>query len=359
MSLVGLSALSVALPATVRTNDHWRTRHPQMVADAEKHALAKLWAADGRGSAFERAMAPYGADPFKGSQRRHVALDDDASVALHEQAIDALVSCWSGTKDDFDFAIVSSMRPDSIAVGDAAWLARRIGLRCPAINVETACSSALMDLDLACSLVETGRASRVLVSVACTYARDVEETSSLAWFLADGAGAFVVERREGVAQPLGMHRISTRETCGAFVHELVDDGGRPRMRMRTNRSAGAVLHDTAEPYLRAACDRATSQAGVSLSDIGLFVFNTPTAWYADFCADVLGVDRDKTVSVYEETTNIGPALMTANLQSAVRQRKVSAGDLVLIYTVGSASTAMAMVLRWGDVAVSGVGRDQD
>jgi len=298
-------------------------------------------------------MAPFSADPFKGSKQRHVALEDDASVKLHAQAIDALLSCWPGTKDDFDFAIVSSMRPDSIAVGDAAWLARRIGLECPAINLETACSSALMDLDLACSLVETGRASRVLVSVACTYARDVEETSSLAWFLADGAGAFVVERRDGVAQPLGVHRISTRESCGAFVHELVLDHGNPTMRMRTNKSAGAVLHDTAEPYLRAACDGALSKAGVGLSDVGLFVFNTPTAWYADFCAEVLGIDRAKTVSVYDQTTNIGPALMTANLQRAVRKQQVAPGDLVLIYTVGSASTAMAMVLRWGEVPVSG------
>ena len=153
MNPVGLSALSVALPPTVRTNEHWRTHHPRMVEDAEKHALAKLWAVSGRASAFEQAMAPFSADPLKGSQQRHVALEEDASVTLHAQAVDALLTCWPGSMDDFDFAIVSSLRPDTLSVGDAAWLARRIGLRCPAINLETACSSALMDLDLACSLV--------------------------------------------------------------------------------------------------------------------------------------------------------------------------------------------------------------
>ncbi len=352
MNNIGLSALSVALPTTLRTNDHWRQHHPDMVRDAEQHALARLWATDGTGSVFERAMAPYGADPFKGSLERRVELSETASVDLHVQAVEALVEAWSGGLEDFDFAIVASMRPDTIAVGDASWLARRLDLGCPAINLETACASAVMGFDLACSLVETGRANRVLVSVSCTYARDVEETNSLAWFLGDGAGAFVVERGPGVARPLGAHRISTRETCGAFVHELVTHDGEPRMRMRTTRGAGAILHETAEPYLRQACDGALSDAGVSLSDIALCVFNTPTAWYADFCADVLGIDRAKTISVYPRTTNIGPALMAANLHHAASTGRLHAGDLVLVYAVGSASTAMAMVLRWGDVELS-------
>ncbi len=352
MTNAGLSALSIALPSTLRTNDYWRTHHPQMVLDAEQHALAQLWATEGKGSLFERAMAPYAADPFKGGSERRVALSETASVDLHVMAIEPLVQAWSGGLEDFDFAILSSMRPDTIAVGDAAWVGRRLGLACPAINVETACSSAVMGLDLACSLVDSGRANRVLVSTSCTYARDVEETNSLAWFLADGAGAFVVERGDHVATPLGVHRISTRETCGAFVHELVGEGGEARMRMRTTRGAGAVLHETAEPYLRRACEGALRDAGVSLSDIVLCVFNTPTAWYADFCADVLGVDRAKTVSVYAKTTNIGPALMAANLHHAASQGRLQPGDLVLVYAVGSASTAMAMVLRWGDVALS-------
>lgn len=352
MNTAGMSALSVALPATIRRNEYWRVHHPEMVAAAEEHALARLWASAGEGSTFENAMAPFAGDPFKGSTMRHVAEGDDASVGLHAQAIEGVLECWPGTIDDFDFAIISSMRPDSIAVGDASWLARTVGLTCPAVNLETACSSALMAFDFACSLVETGRANRVLVSAACTYTRDVPSSSSLSWFLGDGAGAFVVESGTHVASPMGAHRISTRETCGAFVHELVVEDGVPQLRMRTRRDAGTVLRDTAEPYLRAAADGALSQAGVSMSEIDLFVFNTPTAWYADFCCDALGVPRERSISVYPRTTNIGPALMTANLHAAATQGRLAPGSTVLIYTVGSASTAMAMVVRWGEVALS-------
>ena len=188
MNTAGMSALSVAAPATIRRNDHWRVHYPEMVAAAEEHALARLWSRSGDGGAFETAMTPFTGDPFKGSSVRHVIDGEGASIELHAQAIAGLLECWPGSLDDFDFAVVCSMRPDSIAVGDASWLARRVGLNCPAINLETACSSALMAFDLACSLVETGRASRVLVTVACTYTRDVPTSSSLSWFLGDGAG---------------------------------------------------------------------------------------------------------------------------------------------------------------------------
>ncbi len=353
MNSVGLTALSVAFPDTVRTNDHWKRLHPDMVSSAKKHALARLWAPQGQASTFERAMQPFAADPFKGAQQRYVSHSDTASVDLHTRSIASLMDAWSGTIEDLDFAIISSMRPDSIAVGDAAWLARRAGLRCPAINLETACASAVMGFDLACSMVETGRATKVLVSAACTYARDVEETSSLSWFLGDGAGAFVVERRSGAAVNLGAHSISTQQTCGAFVHEMVLEDGRPALRMRTTEGAGAILHDTAEPFVVDACSGALRKAGVDLADVALFVFNTPTAWYAHFCADVLGVDRERTVSVYSHTTNIGPALMAANLHHAASNGRLQPGDLVLVYAVGSTSTAMAAVVRWGDaVALS-------
>ncbi len=352
MTSVGITALSIAHPPTLRDNAYWESQHPEMVEAAAEHALAKLWAPTSEQSTFDRAMAPYARDPFKGAKTRRVALSPDASVELHARAVESLLEAWTGTLSDLDFAIISSMRPDTVAVGDAAWLGRRIGLRCPAINVETACASAVMGLDLACSMVETGRASRILVSAACTYARDILETNSLAWFLGDGAGAFIVERSDTAAVPLGTHRISTQETCGAFVHELIiDETGAPALRMRATRGAGAVLHDTAEPFLRNACEGALRAANVSLDAVDLCVFNTPTAWYADFCADALGIPREKTVSVYPDTTNIGPALMSANLHRAVSEGRLKSGDTVLVYAVGSASTAIATVLRWGEVPV--------
>lgn len=351
MTHYGMSALSVAFPPTIRTNDYWREHHPDLVRSASEHALARLWAREQATSAFERAMAPYADDPFKGARERRVLAPDETALDLEAAAVKDVLAAAGRGLDEVDLAIVASMRPDTIAVGDAAWLVRRLGLRCPAVNLETACSSSVFAFDLACALVAMERYRRILVVASCTYSRDIDESDTLAWFLADGAGAFVVEAKDDGLGWLGSKNIHTADTCGAFVHELAIARGEPVMKMRATRAAGTALHDTAEPYLKTCCRGALDAAGLRVEDVDFFVFNTPTAWYAEFGADVLGVGPERTISTYPIYTNLGPALMPANLYHAASQGRISPGDTVLLYSVGSASTAMAVVMRWGEVAL--------
>ena len=86
--------------------------------------------------------------------------------------------------------------------------------------------------------------------------------------------------------------------------------------------------------------------------VAFFVFNTPTAWFAEFAAGTLGVSPSRTVDVNPKYGNIGPALLPVGLHEAAREGRIRRGDLVLCYSVGSVSTAHAAVLRWGDVAIA-------
>jgi 3-oxoacyl-[acyl-carrier-protein] synthase-3 len=116
--------------------------------------------------------------------------------------------------------------------------------------------------------------------------------------------------------------------------------------------AGKLLRDTAVGYLVTCCNGALEDAGLSLGDIDHFVFNTPVAWYSKFCARTLGVPSDKPViNMYPKYGNMGPNLLGANLYHAAREFGIEKGDRILMYSVGSVSSAGAMVLRWGDVAL--------
>lgn len=344
-----MSSLSLAFPEEIRSNDHWRERYPALVESAAERALARLWKRDSVESAFERAMAPYVEDPFKGALERRV-VGSEGSLDLAWEAARGALSARGVGPEDVDLVMVAAMRPDTHAVGDAAFLVRRGEFRCPAINFETACSSSVLGFDTAANLVRAGRYRRILVVATCTYSRDIEEDDSLAWFLADGAGAFLVEAD---AQPgyLGGAAIETSSTCGAFVHELGTLRGEPALVMSATRAAGATLHDTAQPFLESTVHAALENAQTRLEDVDFFIFNTPTAWYADFGASVLGVPREKTISTYPIYTNVGPALMPANLWHAAHSGRIRPGDTVCMYAVGSASTASSVVLRWGDCSL--------
>lgn len=348
----GLQALAVAFPQAVRTNDHWREHHPRLVEAAEGSALARLWEhQDALTDPFDAAMQRYLQDPFRGSVERRVLGPGESSVTLEVEAARAALLAAALEPDQIDLAIVTSFRPDTIGVGNAAFVARELGLRAPAWNLETACSSSVVALHTASGLVRAGQYRRVLCVSSCTYSRDIADDDSLSWFLADGAGAFVVgEEPEGYGL-LAFASQSTTDTCDTWRFDLEGGERVPRVRMRSSPDTGRVLRASSTHYLRTTVSAALERAGLRHADVDFFVFNTPTAWFLEFAERALELSPGRALSTYPLYSNIGPALMPANLHHAASTGRIARGDRVLLYSIGSVSTASAAVLRWGDVAL--------
>jgi 3-oxoacyl-[acyl-carrier-protein] synthase III len=351
-----MSALAVAYPRGVRTNDFFRQQYPDVVASAEKRTLAKIWAPPPdpamRVEAFDEEMAPYLSDPFRGAVRRRVLAPGEGSRSLELAAANSALNAAQMRPEDVDLMIVSSLMPDTIATGNATYLAGELGLRGATFNLETACSSSVVGLQTASALVRAGEYRNVLVVTSCAYSRDADPADSLSWFLGDGAGAFVVTPAREDEGVLGSKVVHTAPTCGAFQHDIaLGPDGRPKFRMTAGEKAGRVLRESSIVYLRTCCEGAMKAAGVSINDIDFFVFNTPTAWYAKFCARALGIDASRTIDTYPLYANIGPALMPTNLYRAAKSARLKQSDLVLLYAIGSASTASSVIMKWGNVAL--------
>jgi 3-oxoacyl-[acyl-carrier-protein] synthase III len=355
---VGMRSLAISLPRSIRTNDFWRERYPALVADEERKTLARLWKANERAAPvdpFELAMAPYLSDPFRGARERRVLEKGQSAASLELDAARRALDAAGLRADQVDLLICSSFLPDQVGVGNATPLARELGHRGAAWNLETTCSGALIALQNASSLIKSGEFESALVIISCTYSRVADEDDTLCWFLGDGAGAFVVSATPPGATYLGAHSRNTGETCNTFYYEVVADARGPRIRMDCTPETGRVLAETSGPYLRECCEGAAKKAGVKVSEIDFFVFNTPTAWYGEFCRRALGVSAERSVDTYPEYANVGPALLPVNLYRAAASGRLRPGDLVLLYTVGSVSSAGALVMRWGDVALGGLG----
>lgn len=353
---VGIRSLAVSFPEIVRTNDYWRAKCPEAVADAEQKSLSRLFSAKSAApptDPFDIEMAPYLSDPFRGSVERRVLPPGEGSLMLELKAAERALAAAGMSPQDVGAVTVASLMPDTFGLGNAAHLTRRLGMSVPAWNLESACCGTVVSLQNATALVRSGEYKSVLVIVSNSNSRVLEDTDSLSWFMADGAGALVVGEMPEGEGVLGMKVIGTQETCNAFVFEMeADPAGKARIRLRAgDESAGRLMRERSAIQLRTCVDGALAAAGVSLSDINFFVFNTPVAWFAPFCARELGVDRDKTINMYTSYGNIGAALTTANLYHAAQAGKIRRGDLVLVYAVGSVSTAGAAVMRWGDVAL--------
>lgn len=355
----GIRALAVHFPRGLRTNQFWKNHHPGILEAVETRKKGRMWAAPEKesgpspGDDFDAEMVHYLADPFRGTVERRVLTPGESSLTMELAAARKALGAAALEPSDVDVMIVSSFLPDHFGCMNAPYLARDLGLTGLAFNLESACSSAMIGLHTACALVQSGQFKTALVVASCAYSRDTDTENTISWTVGDGASAYVVSEVEPGYGRLGGKSVHTGATCGALWFEnYARPDGSLWFRLVGDPNAGKILRDTSVDYLLSCCNGALEDAGMSLGDIDHFVFNTPVAWYSKFCARTLGIPEGKPIiNMYPKYGNMGPNLLGANLYHAAGEFGFRKGDRILMYSVGSISSAGAMVLRWGDVAL--------
>jgi 3-oxoacyl-[acyl-carrier-protein] synthase III len=345
-----IQSLGIEMPTIVRTNEYWRVRYPHVVREIEEKGRHKVWTPPNANvaSLFLDEMARYLNDPFRGTIERRVLDAGQTSLSLECGAARRALDAAGIGPRDIDITLCVSFLGDHAALGNGAFLARALELPGPAWNVESTCAGSLVALDLAASLIGSGRAQRVLVVTSCDYSRRIDETDVLSWTSGDGAAAFVVGRASEDHGILGSHFIPTTSTCGSLYFEYCELAPNEYgVRMQCTADAGRLLRETSEDCIRRSCEKALEAAGMTIDDVQHFIFATPTAWYANFCARSLRIDPNRCVDTYPQYANIGPVCWLANLHEHARRHGIRAGDIVLLCAIGSVSSAGAIVARFG------------
>ncbi|MEI1377901.1 3-oxoacyl-[acyl-carrier-protein] synthase III C-terminal domain-containing protein [Nostoc sp. UHCC 0926] len=354
---VGISSLAVSFPSIRRTKDYYKEKYPEIVTQLEQKSLARMISLNNStpSNKFELEMMPYLSDPFRGTVEQRILASNESSLTLEYRAAKDALEAAKLSVNDVDLLLVASFLPEQIGFGNAAFLARQMGLQCGAWNLDASCASTPIALQTACALVQAGIHRNVLVAISCTYSRFFDKDDTLSWFFSDGAGAFLVSSLKPNQGILGTKTVNTSILCDQFSFKLTEDKqGNQRFQMQVPKGTNKVIGETAADLLLTCCEGAIAAAGVTLEQIDFFIFNTPTAWFASFCTRVLGIDPERTINVYPLYANIGPALTVANLYHAADLGKIHENDLVLIYGFGAASSASASVMRWGNVTLGPV-----
>ncbi|MEO1083841.1 MAG: 3-oxoacyl-ACP synthase, partial [Acidobacteriota bacterium] len=184
MKSPGFRSLSVSFPETIRTNDFYLEHHAELVARAEEKSLAKMWAAHGgEQGAFDLAFKPFRTDPFRGTVERRILGKGEPILPLEVQAAREAIAAAGLDTSDIDIVLSCSFQPDRPGIGHAVFLARELGIRGAAWNIESACSSASVCFQLASSLITSGQGENVLVVISCSYSKVSDPQDTFGWFL--------------------------------------------------------------------------------------------------------------------------------------------------------------------------------
>jgi 3-oxoacyl-[acyl-carrier-protein] synthase III len=241
---------------------------------------------------------------------------------------------------DVDLIVVATTTSDELMPGTAPLVAHALGAtRAGAFDVGSACTGFLSALAVGASAIEAGRARCVVVIGADFMSRitDPEDRSTAAVF-ADGAGAVVLQDTSGHG------RISpiVLGADGAGADHIIAHRSDGVIRMR-----GHETFREAVARLTLATVQAVRAAGLTLSDIDLFVYHQANGRILSAVGERLGLPAGRVVDCIGEYGNTSAATLPLALEYSERQGLLNEDDRVLLGAFGAGFTWGATVIEWG------------
>ena len=237
---------------------------------------------------------------------------------------------------DVDFLILATTTPDRITPATATLIAHDLGLSCPAMDLNAACSGFMYAVRTAYGLLETGT-KRVLVMGAENLSRWTDwNDRNIAVLLADGAGAAVLEYDPTENDLLSF--VLGAEGADADLLTCEHGGFFQMDGKEVFRRAVRVVVDSAEKALAA--------AGVSTDQLSLVVPHQANIRIIQAACQRLEIEMDRAVVVLDRYGNTSSASIPLAVADARANDRIHKGDYALLTGFGAGMTWASAVVRW-------------
>jgi len=273
-------------------------------------------------------------------ERRHLSdgesLSDLAATACAQALEDAGLPAA-----EVDHVICATITPDRLTPGIAPATAAKIGsLSAGVVDINAACAGFLYGLNQAAALIESGRATNVLVCGAEALSRITDHSDrGTAVLFGDGAGAVVVS--PGAREPsIGTFVFGYDATLEETLYAERDT---PLLRM-----AGQQVYRHAVARMTEATELLLERNNVGASEIDYFVAHQANARIVSAVAEALGVPSERVSFNVEWTANTSAASIPLALAAAERDGLLHPGALVGMVAFGAGFVWAAGLARWKD-----------
>jgi 3-oxoacyl-[acyl-carrier-protein] synthase-3 len=292
-----------------------------------------------------------------GIEARHFADDGVVTSDLAVEAGRITLRTAGIPAEQLDMIVCASVTGDTPFPATAVWVQEKLGLSCPAFDVNAACAGFSYGLATASAFVEAGMADTVLLIGAEVYSRILDFTDRQTCVLfGDGAGATVIQASDrpgiegtvlgadGTAAEIllvpagGSREPASAETVAASRHRIQMPNGRE-------------VFKRAVTEMAASCREVLEKNGHSPDDVDLLIPHQANARIMVAVAERLGIPLERAVVDVAEVGNTSAASIPIALDRAYRAGRIHEGDLVLFTSFGAGLTWGATVMRWTMPAV--------
>jgi 3-oxoacyl-[acyl-carrier-protein] synthase-3 len=345
------------IPENIRTNGAWPADFGKTHSAREDRVLSDVvpgTTPDLCDVIVARHLADEAGDPFLGSKRRRVADDHMTSYAAETLAAQAALADAGLTGGEVDVVMAYAAVPDHISPPSATRVAHAVGAtRAYAPGVHAACASAIVQLELAAALIESGRARFVLLTQSFLMTRVFPLSHPASPNIGDAATAIVV----GPSTQAGV--LETHAVTAGEYYESVLWRRRGEDKSRWFEAGGPMFLSTHDPTAAQKLIQNTvrlgsqtvrelaQKANARVTDIDVLASVQPRRWVPKSFAEVLGLSESKAPVTFDERAHLGACGIVTNLLEARRTGRLTDGALVALYGQGAGFTRAAALLRWG------------
>jgi 3-oxoacyl-[acyl-carrier-protein] synthase-3 len=309
-----------------------------------------------------------------GVEQRHYVDDGEGSAALGIIAADAALAAAGRTKDDIDAIIFATMTPDHFFPGNGPLVQARMGFResIPTFDIRQQCSGFLYGLDLADSLIRSGKYRRILLIGADVhspfmpwhngwdvalgisdraitpeeYAANTAIRDRTVLF-GDGAGAVVIEPAEDDGGLLAAKLFTNGENVKALFVPGVGFRRRPFVdHAQIDASEYIPVMEGREVFKQAVSKMPESvrevcaAAGVETSDIDVLLVHQANLRIIEAVAKQLGLPAERVPHNIERYGNTTAGTLPILFHECLQDGRIRPGMLVVF-------TALGAGLHWG------------
>ncbi|HEV3256462.1 MAG TPA: beta-ketoacyl-ACP synthase III [Gemmataceae bacterium] len=284
-------------------------------------------------------------------ERRH-ALPHQATSDLCHEAARRCIDAAGVSASDIDLLLLATFTPDMAFPSTACLVQDRLGLNCPAVDLQAACAGFMYALITGAAYVVSGASDLALVIGGDCNSRVVNPDDLKTYPLfGDGAGAVLLARGrpdQGIlSYSLGADGsggdLLSRPACGSRLPptpELLAKGlhfmhmdGRAVFRW-----AVAILCDTIQDVLQA--------SGLKAGDVQLYIPHQANIRIINAAIDVLHIPRSRVFNNLDRYGNTSAGSVPLALDEAIAEGRLKPNDLVVLSGFGAGLAWGTAVMRW-------------
>lgn len=285
-----------------------------------------------------------------GIKQRHKARDDQPTSDLAVEAARRALADAGKTVADVDLIIVATTTPDMTFPATASIVQRKLGAPVGiAFDVQAVCSGFVYAMSVADGFVARGLAKCALVIGAEEMTRLMDWTDrSTCVLFGDGAGAFVMEPREGQGTKADQGLLGFALRCDGNKTDLlyVDGGPATTGTVGHLRMAGNQVFRHAVVNIAEAITAACEASGIEVADVDWFVPHQANQRIIKGVGDRLGLDENKVISTVAIHANTSAASIPLAMDAAIQDGRIKRGDMVLLEAMGGGLTWGACAFRF-------------